>query len=151
MYFVGWSDFHAIFLTTMGSDDSDLGRVIGDYSVSNTKGIRRYPYSTSTTYNPLTYASANVDTSVHRIGEIWAVILYECFWGFIKEFGFKFEIGAGYNLGKGNTMFFQLVIDGLKSQPCGPTFVSARDAIIQADSSLFVMDKVCEERSWSCC
>lgn len=33
----------------------------------------------------------------------------------------------------GNTWTLQLVIDGLKLQPCQPTFVSARDAILEAD------------------
>jgi extracellular elastinolytic metalloproteinase len=33
----------------------------------------------------------------------------------------------------GNVIFFQLVVDGMKLQPCDPTFVEARDAILQAD------------------
>jgi extracellular elastinolytic metalloproteinase len=33
----------------------------------------------------------------------------------------------------GNTLALQLVVDGMKLQPCSPTFVSARDAILQAE------------------
>jgi len=31
-----------------------------------------------------------------------------------------------------NTLLLQLVVDGLKLQPCNPTFVDARDAIFKA-------------------
>jgi extracellular elastinolytic metalloproteinase len=33
----------------------------------------------------------------------------------------------------GNTLAMQLILDGLKLQPCRPSFFDARDAIIQAD------------------
>ena len=36
----------------------------------------------------------------------------------------------------GNTLMLQLVIDGMKLQPCYPTFLNARDAIILADRAL---------------
>jgi extracellular elastinolytic metalloproteinase len=37
----------------------------------------------------------------------------------------------------GNTLMLQLVIDGMKLQPCRPSFVDARDAILQADKQGF--------------
>ena len=36
----------------------------------------------------------------------------------------------------GNTLLTQLVVTGMKLQPCRPTFFDARDAIIQADQEL---------------
>ena len=36
----------------------------------------------------------------------------------------------------GNILMLQLVIDGMKLQPCYPTFLNARDAIILADRAL---------------
>lgn len=36
----------------------------------------------------------------------------------------------------GNTLAFQLIIDGMKLQPCRPGFFEARDAIIKADEHL---------------
>jgi extracellular elastinolytic metalloproteinase len=36
----------------------------------------------------------------------------------------------------GNTLAFQLILDGMKLQPCRPSFFDARDAIIQADTIL---------------
>lgn len=47
------------------------------------------------------------------------------------------------NLG-GNIIALQNVLDGLKLQPCNPTFISARDAIIQADEQNFGGENVCE-------
>ena len=35
--------------------------------------------------------------------------------------------------GKGNTLFLQLLINGLKLQPCNPSFIQARNAFIEAD------------------
>lgn len=37
---------------------------------------------------------------------------------------------------RGNTLFFQLVLDGMKIQRCRPTFMNARDSIIEADEVL---------------
>ena len=39
---------------------------------------------------------------------------------------------------------FQLMITGMKLQPCNPTFLQARDAIIQADQMLFNGANRCE-------
>ena len=43
----------------------------------------------------------------------------------------------------GNTLAVQLVIDGMKLQPCRPTFQDARDAIIAADKALTGGDNLC--------
>ena len=43
----------------------------------------------------------------------------------------------------GNTLALQLIIDGLKLQPCRPSFFDARDAIIQADMVLTGGENTC--------
>ncbi|KAJ3472833.1 hypothetical protein NLG97_g10690 [Lecanicillium saksenae] len=43
----------------------------------------------------------------------------------------------------GNVVFMHLVVDGLSIQPCEPTFVTARDAIIQADQNRYNGDHFC--------
>jgi len=45
---------------------------------------------------------------------------------------------------RGNTLALQLVVDGMKLQPCYPSFVDARDAIIEADQVGFGGKHVCE-------
>ncbi|KAJ1559529.1 Fungalysin/Thermolysin Extracellular metalloproteinase 5, partial [Cladochytrium tenue] len=42
----------------------------------------------------------------------------------------------GRYAGSGNILALQLVVDGLKLQPCNPSFVAARDAIMTADDVL---------------
>jgi extracellular elastinolytic metalloproteinase len=49
----------------------------------------------------------------------------------VDKYGFDADI---YNGTGGNNKAIQLVIDGLKLQPCGPGFVDARNAILKADS-----------------
>ncbi|KAJ2748514.1 hypothetical protein GGI19_006084, partial [Coemansia pectinata] len=41
-----------------------------------------------------------------------------------------------HDLTKGNSIMLQLLLDGMKLQPCNPTFIDARDAIIQAENNL---------------
>jgi extracellular elastinolytic metalloproteinase len=44
----------------------------------------------------------------------------------------------------GNTLAVQLVMNGMKLQPCRPSFFDARDAIIQADQVLTGGENFCE-------
>jgi len=66
-------------------------------------------------------------------GEVWAVILYDVFWNVVDKNGFDADWYKVDSEG-GNVKMIQLVIDGMKLQPCDPTFVDARNAIIQADA-----------------
>jgi extracellular elastinolytic metalloproteinase len=45
---------------------------------------------------------------------------------------------------RGNTLIFQLVLDGMKIQPCRPGFFDARNAILEADSILTGGENQCE-------
>lgn len=44
----------------------------------------------------------------------------------------------------GNTLMLQLVVNGMKLQPCRPSFFEARDAIIHADELLTGGENECE-------
>ena len=110
-------------------------------------GIRRYPYSTDLTKNPLTFADidpyqasahegaplsplwpwSNYDPSeVHDQGEVWCGTLWDARANLIRK--------HGYNAG--NELILHLVTDGMTLSPPDPTFVEARDAILQADRVL---------------
>ncbi|MBL9116241.1 MAG: M36 family metallopeptidase [Verrucomicrobiaceae bacterium] len=148
----GWSDFYALALLSKPTSSEDDAVAMGGYStflLSDQEtnyyfGIRRYPYSPDKSKNPLTfqdvnsftarfhdgvplsqrYTASNDDPSqVHRMGEIWCNTLMEVRRLLIKK--------HGYNTG--NDLVLQLVTDGMKLSPVDPTFVEARDAIIQAD------------------
>lgn len=44
----------------------------------------------------------------------------------------------------GNTLIAHLLVEGMKLQPCRPSFVNARDAIIQADVVLTGGNNTCD-------
>jgi len=110
-------------------------------------GIRRYPYTTDLTKNPLTlndidslrfdncpsgapFNSALVGlcvsappAEVHNQGEVWCATLWEVRANLVNKYGWAV----------GNELALQLVTDGMNLSPPNPTFLQARDAIIQAD------------------
>ncbi len=59
-------------------------------------------------------------------------MLWEVNYAMIAEHGFSADLING---NAGNNKTLQLVMDGLKLQPCSPGFVDARDAIIAADQA----------------
>jgi hypothetical protein len=72
-------------------------------------------------------------TSEHGVGSVWATILWDLTWAYINKYGFD---ANKYNGNGGNNKIMKIVLDGIKLQPCNPTFVEARDAIIAADQAL---------------
>jgi subtilisin-like proprotein convertase family protein len=121
-------------------------------------GDRRFPISTDNTVNPLTWADADditVDLSggipvsplglelggameVHNVGEIWALSLWEA----------RSRIIAfnGGSVTAGNDVMLQIVTDALKMTPIDPTFIQARDALLDADCATSAC--VNEESLW---
>lgn len=143
----GWSDYLALMTTTnwsaMGLNSGTLRRAIGTYVNSQTSsgsGIRRYPYTTDMTINPLTYASLTTTTSgteAHNMGEVWCSALWDMTWNIIQQEGtINNDIYNAPGSG-GNTISLRLVIQGMKLQPCNPGYLDARNAILAADSILY--------------
>ncbi|KAL1920722.1 uncharacterized protein VTP21DRAFT_1099 [Calcarisporiella thermophila] len=142
----GWSDFFATILRTTANHTRASEFAMGVYV--NGKGIRRYPYSTSFRSNPETYGIMNnlSYAGAHPKGTVWANMLYEVYWNLVDVHGFNPEwfppITTDWNelrkyiTSKGNTLMLQIVVDGLKLQPCRPNFTQARDAILQAEKLL---------------
>ncbi|KAJ1963128.1 hypothetical protein GGI12_002245, partial [Dipsacomyces acuminosporus] len=131
----GWGDAFGNLLRIKSTDTRSKNIILGQYAAGS--GIRSYPYSTSKTTNPSTYAYLNKSSyqEVHYIGEVWAEILYEVTWSLIDAHGIAADLFSR-DLTKGNTLALQLILNGMKLQPCNPTFVTARNAIIQADVNL---------------
>ncbi|KAJ1961301.1 hypothetical protein GGI12_003324 [Dipsacomyces acuminosporus] len=132
----GWSDTVANILRLKSGDTRKKDIILGKFVYG--KGIRRYPYSTSMTTNPSTYKLLNEPNykEVHAIGEVWAEILYEVVWNIIDANGGKIGDLFARDLKNGNSLALQLILDGMKIQPCNPTFINARDAILQAEKTL---------------
>ncbi len=138
----GWSDFLALVLTARAGDE-DISRGIGTYVVfegPDGPGIRPTPYSRDTTVNSSTYqtviTSAGTTLSIpHGVGYVWATMLWEMYGSLVDQNGFNPNIYADWTTG-GNNLALQLVLDGMKFQPCSPGFVQGRDGILDADLAL---------------
>lgn len=131
----GWSDWWTLVFTAKPGETNTTPRGVGTYVLGEPTtgaGIRRYPYTTDMTVNPLTYGDVSSHWEVHDVGEVWCAALWDMYWNLVNRYGFDPDLyhGAG-----GNNLAMQLVIDGLKLQPCNPTFLNARDAILLADQN----------------
>ncbi|HEU4509008.1 MAG TPA: M36 family metallopeptidase [Pyrinomonadaceae bacterium] len=153
----GWSDFFTLALLNNTSADSPSGKyavgaystykyhLISSYTDNYLYGIRRFPYSTSSSINPLTWADADDYTNnlsggitpdplgnnqagaaeAHNAGEIWALTLWE-----VRS---RIITANGGSVPTGNQIMLQLVTDALKMTPINPSYIDARDALIDAD------------------
>ncbi|CAG8518674.1 17313_t:CDS:2 [Cetraspora pellucida] len=163
----GWGDFFATILRMNSSNDRNSEFGMGDWA-NGGEGIRRYPYSTSFKTNPelFSYLDKPGYWGVHAKGAVWAEILYEVYWNLVDKYGFTPDwfppvldkntppsssdwYSSASKPNKliprhGNTLTLQLVVDGLKLQPCRPLFIDARDSIIQADEILTGGENLCE-------
>jgi subtilisin-like proprotein convertase family protein len=153
----GWSDFYALSLLNNTNADNPNSRyasgAYATYKLNGSQdnyvyGIRRFPYSTDNTVNPLTWADVDQSTAnysggipispvgfenggaaeVHNIGEVWALTLWEMRSRIIAD-----PAGANGDVPTGNHTSLLLVTDALKLTPSNPTFLDARNALIDAD------------------
>jgi extracellular elastinolytic metalloproteinase len=149
----GWSDYDALMVTqnwaTTTLADSSKQRTIGTYVLGQAPdgpGIRVYPYSHNFAVNPWTYDSLKLSSRFsnnillldpHIVGEVWCNMLWVMTWDIAQQFGtvnpnLYNAAGNGFN-----NVALQLVIEGLKLQPCSPGFVDGRNAILKADTLLY--------------
>jgi hypothetical protein len=152
----GWSDFygHAMLseptdpingIYTTGGYDTYLLSGVGPNNFY--WGIRRFPKAvmaftggpSNLPHNPLTFADVDGSTisinngafappfvgtadQVHNAGEVWSSALWEVRAKLINRLGWAV----------GNRKALQLVTDGMKLAPVGPSFLTERDAILAA-------------------
>ncbi|KAJ6522179.1 Fungalysin metallopeptidase-domain-containing protein [Mycena vulgaris] len=131
----GWSDAMAEW--TEQKDATIRDYVVGAGVSGKAEGLRSKPYSTDKTVNPLTYASAGQLREVHNIGEVWTNMLHNVYAALVGELGFSATAATNPDGPEGNVVFLHLMLDALALQPCQPTFISARDAWVQADQNRF--------------
>ncbi|MBD3582326.1 T9SS-dependent M36 family metallopeptidase [Flavobacterium selenitireducens] len=134
----GWSDWFALMMQLKAGDVGSTPKGIAAFASSQPAegggGIRTLPYSTDMAINGKTFGDSNTTSPNYRydVGEVWASMLWDLTWAYIEKYGFDPNIYTGTG---GNNKVMQLVLDGLKLQPCNPGFVSARNAIIAADQA----------------
>ena len=145
----GWSDFYSLALLSKPGDDvngtypeaSYSARLYNGLTQNYYYGIRRYPYSTDLTKDPVTFKDIDPNqishhpgvpispvagpqpAEIHNQGEIWGAALWEIRANLIRVYG---DV-------PGNRLSLQLVTDALNLTPADPTFTQARDAVILAD------------------
>jgi uncharacterized repeat protein (TIGR01451 family) len=159
----GWGDTSAMLLTVRAEDTAvpsnstwngvyplathAVGGAPFDGSANESAyfGIRRYPYSTDMTKNPLTFkhiqdgvalpvgppvlfgADGADNSEVHNTGEVWAQMLWECYAGILRD-----------TQGSTPRLTFQeaqdrmkaYLVGGLKATTAAPTILEARDALL---------------------
>jgi len=143
----GWSDVASLLLAVRPDDVSVPGNEqwqgaypTGFYVIpSYYFGIRRAPYSTQFSINPLSFkhieegvpiegaplafgADGSGNAEVHNVGEVWAQMLWEVYVALLKHHDFA----------TAQTRMKDYVIAGLKMTPSSPTFTEARDGILAA-------------------
>jgi hypothetical protein len=163
----GWGDFHALLLTVRPEDalvaPGDFSGVypMGAYALSPSSvagtayyfGFRRYPYSTDLNKDPLTFRHIqdgeplpvgppmkvinHPNSEVHRTGEIWCTMLWECYAALLRDTG-------RLTFAQAQARMRDYLVAAYKLTPSSPTFTEARDALLAvamaadpADHALF--------------
>jgi uncharacterized repeat protein (TIGR01451 family) len=159
----GWSDVSSMLLTVRENDSQVPSNAtfngvysLAGYATSGVPfdgsanqgwyfGVRRYPYSTDMTKNPLTFgliangvplpvgppvgfgADGASNAEVHNVGEVWATMLWECYASLLRD-----TLGPSPRLTfqQAQDRMKQYVIGGLKVTPGFPTITEARDAVL---------------------
>jgi hypothetical protein len=108
----GWSDYWACTINNNG--------IVGEYVTMNTtRGIRRAAYTVPAAAVHDSYADVGAGGfEVHNDGEVWAATLWDL----------RTQLGA--------TISDRIVLNGMKFTPSRPSFLNARDGILQADQNL---------------
>lgn len=141
----GWSDFLALWFTAKVGDQAEDLRGMGSWATFQDSvpgaGIRPWPYTRDMSANPATYESIGSVSVPHGVGTVFNTVLWDLYWNLVDKYGFDPDFIDGNG---GNHVAMQLVLDGMKLQPCGPTFLDTRDAMLLADQQTYGGANQCE-------
>ena len=140
----GWSDFLAVTFTSNPDDRPLTARGVGSYvsfQPPDGPGIRPRPYTSDVSVNEYDYElmpaglTSGELTVPHGVGFVWNTMLWDMYWNLVAKHGYNPNVYDAWTTG-GNNLAIQLVVDGMKFQPCSPGFVDGRNAILAADQAL---------------
>lgn len=149
----GWGDFNASMLTLRPGDNLAGVYPSAQYAMVSFPnagyfGIRRYPYSTDMTKDPLTFkyiadsealpaGIPNADNGIensesHNAGEVWSIMMFEAYVSLLEK-----TVGPSpvYTYAEAHRRMSDYVVAGMKFAPTDPTFTEQRDAILAAAAS----------------
>ena len=128
----GWGDCYS--LAFRWRDEYDNSTVFGMGVYAAGEGIRLYDYAQNMTINPQTYSYINGAQygGAHAKGCYWCTVLYDAYLMLVDKYGFDADLYTGNG---GNNRWLHIVTDGMKLQPCRPTMIDARDAIIESNEN----------------
>ncbi|WP_225413630.1 myxosortase-dependent M36 family metallopeptidase [Stigmatella hybrida] len=152
----GWADFHALLLLARAEDAQLPGNAgfEGAYAVGGHVssggdndghyfGLRRYPYSTDFTRNPLTFryiANGVVlpesvprnprlysvsNAAIYQSGEVWASMLWECYTALLRD-------RTRLSFEEAQRRMKRYLVRSYQLTPVAPTYLEARDALLAA-------------------
>lgn len=152
----GWSDFVALLMSVRPEDAAvasnsgwagawTAGSYIAQSSVAASNayyfGIRRYPYTTDMTKQPLRLSHIAVSAAmppevprltdydwvsnneVHKVGEVWCAMLWECYAALLRDSG-------RLTFTQARDRMRNYLVASLMMTPSTPTLVDARDALL---------------------
>lgn len=147
----GWGDFTALLALSRAEDGAVATNAgwrgafaVGSYASNGGHyfGMRRYPYSTDMSKNPLTlrhiqngtrlpttapvaFGSSGINNAeTHNTGEVWATMLWECYAALLRD--------SRYTHAQASERMRRYLVASLKLTPSAPTFLEARDAVLAA-------------------
>lgn len=136
--FVGYGDFLGILVTTnFQTATPTTPRGLGTYLLgqpTNGPGARTMPYSTNMSVFTRTYADMPTLPRPYETGSVWAAALWDLTWAMVARYGASNDLLTGN--GAENRML-RLSIEAMDQMTCPAGFVTARDAVLQADVSLY--------------
>lgn len=145
----GWSDFVGLFMSVTADDINAPANAnwTGTFGVGVNSsyrnpyfGIRRVPYSVDFAKDHLTFGmiengvpipttipvqrnwDGNSNSQVHRTGEVWATMLWECYVTLLRDPNLTFE--------QAQTRMGQYLVASLAATPMNPTVIEARNAVL---------------------
>ncbi|HZW90280.1 MAG TPA: M36 family metallopeptidase, partial [Myxococcaceae bacterium] len=150
----GWADFHAMLITVREEDTQVPTNAnwqgtyaLAGYATSSDPlsfyfGIRRYPYSTDTGKDPLTFKHISdvnplpispaphfqgTNSEVHNTGEIWTTMLWESYAALLRD-----TLGNTPRLSfaEARDRMRDYIVAAYKVTPANPTLLEARDALL---------------------
>jgi hypothetical protein len=169
----GWGDFSAMMLTVRPDDPSTPSNAnwngayaLATYATSGVPfngstnqgyyfGIRRYPYSTNMSVNPLTFhhiqdgiplpvgppvafgQTGATNSEVHNTGEVWTTMMWECYASLLRD-----TQGPTPRLTfqQAQDRMKQYLVASLKITAITPTMLDTRDAVLAAAYATDLVD-----------